>query len=167
MRIYPMAAPKRPTRRFLRSSRYRMAHLAKQDDGASAVEFAFVLPVLLLLLTGMIDVGMLMLTQNNLMRTAQNAARNLAVAQMDELETEAYMRDKLSNLGSNLVVDARLPNAAAVPAETDVIVTISVPMADVIPIDVIGMKNLFQIGSLQTQVVMRQEVPQTAGGATP
>ena len=162
MRRDSMVWAKGPARRFARPQCHRAAGLARKEDGASAVEFAFVLPLLLLLLTGTIDVGVLMLTQNNLMRVAQNAARNLSLAQMTELETEAYMRDKLSNLGANLVVDATLPNTAAVPPETDVTVTISVPMADVIPIDIVGAKKLdvFQTGSLQTQVVMRQEVPQ-------
>ena len=126
------------------------------------VEFAFVLPILLLLLTGMVDVGMLMLTQNNMMRVAQSAARNLSTAQMNETETEAYIQGKLANLGGTLAVDATLPNTAAVPPETDVTVTISIPMVDVIPIDIVGLKNIqaFQSGSLQTQISMRQEVPQ-------
>lgn len=138
------------------------AGLASDERGASAVEFAFVLPVLLLLLTGMIDIGVLMLTQNNMMRVAQNAARNLALAQMDEAQTETYIQTKLANLGASLVVDATLPNTAAVPPETDVTVSVSIPMADVLAIDIVGMKslNVFKTGSLQTQVTMRQEVPQ-------
>lgn len=148
MRVLPRHRPK--------------AGLAGDERGASAVEFAFVLPILLLLLTGMIDVGVLMLTQNNMIRVAQSAARNLALAQMDEAQTETYIHSKLANLGTSLKVEATLPDTEAVPPETDVTVSLSIPMADVIPIDIVGMGNLkaFRKGALQTQVTMRQEVPQ-------
>lgn len=137
--------------------RDRHMALAKGQDGVSAVEFAFVLPVILVLITGMINVGVLMLTQSNMVRVAQDAARALALAQMTELETEAYVQDKLGKLGKNLKVEAVVPDTDA--GETDVAVTISVPMADVVPIDIIGMKNLniFKKGALQTQITMRQE----------
>jgi len=134
--------------------------LVERRDGVSAVEFAFVLPVVLVLITGMIDIGVLMLTQTNMVRVAQDAARVLSLAQMTELQTEAYVQDKLGNLGETLKVDATLPDTDA--GETDVTVTISIPMADVIPIDIVGIKNLnvFKTGALQSQVTMRQEVPQ-------
>ena len=47
-------------------------------------------------------------------------------------------------------------------AGPDVTVSVSIPMADVLAIDIVGMKslNVFKTGSLQTQVTMRQEVPQ-------
>jgi len=140
----------------------RLSHLARREDGASAVEFAFVLPILLVLLTGMVNVGMLFLAQNNMMRVAQSAARSLSLAEMNETETKAYIEGKLANLGGSLAVIATLPNTAAVPPETDVTVTVSIPMVDVIPIDIVGMRNVqaFQTGSLQTQITVRQEVSQ-------
>lgn len=140
--------------------RGRCTALVEGRDGVSAVEFAFVLPVILVLITGMIDIGVLMLTQTDMVRVAQDAARVLSLAQMTEVQTEAYVQGKLDNLGKTLNVDATLPDAAA--GETDVTVTISIPMADVIPIDIVGIKNLnvFKKGSLQTRITMRQEVPQ-------
>ncbi len=140
--------------------RGRCTALVKGQDGVSAVEFAFVLPILLVLITGMIDVGALMLTQTDMVRVAQDAARALSLGQMTEEQTEAYVHDKLGNLGNSLQVEATLPDKDA--GETDVAVAISIPMADVIPIDVIGIKNLnvFNKGSLKTQITMWQEVPQ-------
>lgn len=133
----------------------RTMRLAKDERGASALEFAFVLPFLLLLLTGMVDAGVLLLTQHNMFRVAQNSARNFALGTMSEQETECYARDQLSNLGGTLSVDAEPPVAPS----TDIIVTITVPIADVVPIDVVGITNtLFQSGTLQSQVTMRQEV---------
>lgn len=143
-------------------ARRRGAQLARNEAGTSAVEFAFVLPILMLLLTGMINIGMIMLAQNNMMRTAQNAARNLSLAQMNVTQTEVYIQEKLASFGQALTIDVTLPNTAATPPETDVTVTLSVPMADVMPIDIIGMKNMqaFETKSLSVQITMRQEVPQ-------
>jgi len=143
--------------RWLSFTRGRRLALVEEQDGVSAVEFAFVLPVILVLITGIINVGVLMLTQSDMVRVAQDAARALALAQMTEQETKTYVQDKLGRLGENLDVAVTLPDPDA--GETDVAVTISVPMADVVPIDIIGMKNLniFKKGALQTQITMRQE----------
>lgn len=134
--------------------------LVEGQEGVSAVEFAFVLPVVLVLITGMINVGVLMFTQTDMVRVAQDAARRLSLAEMTEKQTVAYVQDKLGNLGKAVKVDATLPDTDA--GETDVAVAIAVPMADVIPIDIIGLKhlNIFKRGALQARTTMRQEVPQ-------
>ncbi len=141
----------------------RGMRLWKDQRGASALEFAFVLPFLLLLLTGMVDAGMLLFTQHNLFRVAENSARNLALGTMNGVQVVCYAEDKLSSLGGNLDVVAALP----VAPDTDVSITITVPIADVVPIDVVGITNtLFQAGTLQSQVTMRQEVAPPAGVCT-
>ena len=138
----------------------RGMRLWRDRRGASTLEFAFVLPFLLLLLTGMIDVGVLLLTQHNMFRVAQNSVRNLALGTMNDVQVVCYAEDKLSGLGANLSVVATLP---AEP-DTDVSVTITVPIADVVPIDIIGVTNtLFQSGTLQSQVTMLQEVAPPEG----
>lgn len=136
------------------------AALVSGRRGASAVEFAFVVPILLLLLIGIVDVSVLMMTQSNMTRIATDTARRLSLSQMTESEALKHVQDKLSNLGENLEVEAVLPDSDA--GEVDVMVAISIPMADVIPIDLVGMKNMnvFKTKSLQTQVTMRQEVVQ-------
>ena len=74
-----------------------------------------------------------------------------------------YGSDQLSNLGATLNVVPELPVAPS----TDVIITITVDVADVVPIDVVGLTNtLFSSGQLQSQVTMRQEVPPPAGICT-
>lgn len=131
-----------------------------ESGGASAVEFAFILPVLLFLLIGMIDVAVLLMTQNRMASVAHDTARRLSLSQMTAPEAQDYVRDKLEALGDTLKVEALLPNTDE--GEVDVIVTISIPMADVIPIDLIGMNSIdtFRAKSLQTQITMQQEVQQ-------
>ena len=138
----------------------RLRRLRGGQDGASALEFALVLPFLVLLLTGMIDAGVLLLTQHNMFRVAHNSARNFALGTMNDVQVECFAESELSNLGPNLDAVATLPVAPS----TDVIVTITVPIADVVPIDVVGITNtLFSSGTLESQVTMLQEVAPPAG----
>lgn len=53
--------------------------VCKSDSGTAAIEFALVLPVLLLFTLGLIDVGRLLWTQTTLDRAVQAAARCAAV----------------------------------------------------------------------------------------
>jgi Flp pilus assembly protein TadG len=57
--------------------------LRRTDGGQSLVEFALVLPVILLLAFGFIDVGRLVFDYNTLTNAARQAARVAAVNQLD------------------------------------------------------------------------------------
>ena len=69
----------------------RLKRLRRGQEGASALEFAFVLPILLFLLTGMIDAGHIFFMQNNMLNATREAARNLAVGQ---ITTEQEAEDR-------------------------------------------------------------------------
>jgi Flp pilus assembly protein TadG len=62
---------------------------ARSDRGAAAVEFALVLPVLLLVIFGIIDFGRMLYTKITLTQAAQAAARATAVLGKDDGELEA------------------------------------------------------------------------------
>ena len=51
----------------------------KSEDGGTAVEFAFVLPVLLMIIAGIMQFGAIFFLQNNMANAAREAARALAV----------------------------------------------------------------------------------------
>ena len=53
--------------------------LARDRDGATAVEFALLLPVLVAMLLGLLSVGMLAFASNSLQFAAEDAARCAAV----------------------------------------------------------------------------------------
>jgi Flp pilus assembly protein TadG len=62
---------------------------ARQDRGAAAVEFALVLPVLLLIIFGIIDFGRMLYTQITLTQAAQASARAAAILGQNPGVTEA------------------------------------------------------------------------------
>jgi len=56
-----------------------MARYLRSEHGASAAEFALVLPVMLLLLFGLLETGMLMFTSTQLHWAVEDAARCAAI----------------------------------------------------------------------------------------
>lgn len=59
-----------------------LASLWRRQDGVSALEMALVMPVFLLLLFGVIQIGLLMLTQSTLDIATRNAARLIETGQV-------------------------------------------------------------------------------------
>lgn len=57
-----------------------MKRFSRSEEGASAAEFALVLPVFLLLVFGLIEMGMLLFTTNQLHWTAEQSARCSSVS---------------------------------------------------------------------------------------
>lgn len=77
-----MTAPSRSFRATSRARRFR------SDDGAAAVEFALVLPILVLILFGIIDYGLYFSNSFGVRGGAQDAARQGSVANFNPYPTE-------------------------------------------------------------------------------
>lgn len=124
------------------------------ESGAAAVEFALTLPLLLLFLFGVVQFGFLFSVYNTMVHAAREGARGMAVEQLDEVAGETLTRARLaaySGLPFTVVTDAPDPS---VPTDLDVSVAVSVPMADAMFVDVLGLAGGQNIS---TQVVMRRE----------
>lgn len=67
----------------------RLFPLQVGQRGAAAIEFAFLLPFLLLIFTGMIEFGRAMWYYNALDKAARDSARYLSTVQVSDLATEA------------------------------------------------------------------------------
>jgi Flp pilus assembly pilin Flp len=107
-----------------------------QDQrGASAVEFALVVPLLIGLLLGIIQYGSLFFVQTRMTDTARDTARRLAVGDFASVpEAVSYAEAQLADWSADFTATAALPE----PPEHDVIVTITVPMADAALINLVG-----------------------------
>ena len=81
----------------------------RDDSGTSAVEFAILMPVFLLLLTGMLAYGIYFSAAHSLQQLAADAART-AIAGLDEAERNELVGDFLdANADSYALIDpARL-----------------------------------------------------------
>ena len=148
-----MRLSKSSLRLVTRRTLARFGLCRKSEEGVAAVELAFVLPVLIMLMVGIIDFSSLFFLRNNMVTVARDSARALAVGAVTTTEAKQLAEDNLINWNATFTVTAEEP---VNPGDTDVVVTISVPMADAAPIglvfDLTGLN-----GTLQTQVTMRQE----------
>ncbi len=136
--------------RPLRSARgpYRRAGcLWHRQEGVAALEFAFLLPVFLLMLTGVIQFGAIFFVQNNMASVAQDTSRRVAVGELTATEGKTYAEGALVNWGVVFTVAVTEPG-------TDVLVDISAPLADAALIDLHG---FFEGGTLRAQSTARQE----------
>ena len=73
--------------------------LLSNQGGVAAVEFAFVLPVLMILLTGIIQMGLAFFVQNNMTNVSQETARLVALGELTISQGETYANDHLLNWG--------------------------------------------------------------------
>ena len=94
--------------------------LVADTAGATAVEFAFVAPILILLLFGIIAISTLLATMHGLQQLASEAAR-ASVAGIDETERGKIVADFIkSNAGGYAFLEpAKITTSAAtLPAQT-------------------------------------------------
>jgi hypothetical protein len=101
------------------------------ERGASAVEFAFLAPVLILLFLGGIELADAFFLRSHMAEAACDAARRVAVGAMTAAEAPGFVRARLAG-----ATDAEV-RVAVTEAEgefgTDVTVTAAVPLAELLP----------------------------------
>ncbi len=120
--------------------------------GATAVEFAFVMPILLLMFSGIVQFGSVMFLENHMTSVARDATRKIAIGDLAQADAESTVQQSLVNWGVNYDVQALITDAGG--GNEDITVTIRLPMSEAALIDVLG---VFQNGTLTAAVTMRKE----------
>ena len=143
-----------PPRSFRRRSPLGIRRLWRDDSGVAAVEFAFVVPILVLLLTGIIQFGAVLFIQHNMGETARESARRVAVGAMTVPQAEQFVDDHLVNWGTTFDVSVTVVPDPADPTESDVSVVITAPMSEVALLDILG---VFEGQTLRAANTMRME----------
>ncbi len=136
-----------------RATRAKGLHTLWRDrDGAAAVEFAFIVPILLLLFSGIVQFGAIMFLENHMTNVARETTRRVAVGELNETDAESSAQQALVNWGVTYDVDVATIDVGG--GNQDITVTISLPMAEAALMDLLG---VFQSGNLSAAVTMRQE----------
>ncbi len=132
--------------------RRTLRRLGKEEGGAAAVEFVFILPILLLLFSGILQFGSVMFLDSHMTNVAREASRRVAVGELTETDATTMVQAALVNWG--VTYDVNVATADAGGGNQNVVVDISLPLADAALMDVLG---LFATGDLSTSVTMRME----------
>ena len=146
-----------------RNPRFR----ASCERGQSIVEFVFVLPFLLVLLFGIVDLGMAVNNASDLNHVAANMSRQLAVANPEATgDPVAYAKkiaEKSVRDNSSLKVDVSLPNGSTPGTNAAVCVKLSMDRTvHVIP----GFPGLGPKISMSGKAANKLEMPVSITGAT-
>ena len=148
---------------WYRNLRTSVRSLGKDESGANAVEFALVAPVLLLLILGIIQFGMILYTHNNMVQAAREASRILAKKETTATEAEQVALSQLGFSGLTFTITTCEPVVGVgggppctppLDPSSDVSVTITVPLSQASLVDILG---LFVTGDLEARVTMRKE----------
>lgn len=118
-----------------------MSRIAKHCEGASAVEFSLVLPVVAALVLGGIEFGLVTYSQNTMQSVTGDVARKLAVNDYDHAAAREGLRDHLPGwIRNNADVDIR----DSAPGD---------PLNNVITVDVVAAAEIAGILSLYTRML--------------
>ncbi len=126
--------------------------LGQDQRGAAAVEFAFVMPILLLMFSGILQFGSVMFLENHMTNVARETSRRVAVGELAQADAAATVQSALVNWGVTYQVSVATADAGG--GNQDIVVDISLPLSDAALMDVLG---LFESGDLSTSVTMRME----------
>ena len=131
----------------------RKSRNIKRDiKGVAAVEFAIVLPILLTLVLGILEGGLLFQLQNTMTHQAREAVREIALGNLSADEAQAVYTVRLqdyANLNYSISIVEPDPN---VPGDTDVVVTITAPESEVKKLATLG---VFVTGDFEAVASMR------------
>ena len=131
------------------------AWLATGKAGGAAVEFALISPVLLLLVAGVVEGGLLLYTWGNMEHVARQAARAAAIGSVTAAQAETFVETKMAeSIGSPTATATVNFVTGATPMEDEVVVQVTVPGGELSSLLPFG---LFRLASLSSTVTMHHE----------
>ena len=121
----------RKHRSFWRSSIDRALYrLRRNQEGALALEMAFVAPLLVLLVAGVVEFGHAYMIRSEMTAIAREGVRRLAVDAMSRDEAEKFIHSRLAKITkASVAVD--VTEVEVDSNLTDITLTLSVPLSDV------------------------------------
>ena len=110
-----------------------------REDGQSLVELALVLPLLLIMLLGTVELGRVFHAYIVVTQASREAARSAAIG-MTDVEIETVVKDNTSSLGNNVMInitplESERKIGSNVKVEVDYAVDLIAPFAAVILTD--------------------------------
>lgn len=125
--------------------RLRKFPIVKDRKGSVLVETAIALPVLLVLMSGIIDFGYQLAISNSMQSVSSETARLVAIRRLTTAEAPAYAQARLMRAMGSYSVTAAVEGS-------DAVINITIPRRNAALIDMLG---LFSSGNLAARSTMR------------
>lgn len=135
----------------------RRAGLASCQRGAVAVEAALVAPVLIALVMGTMEYGLLLFTYSSMQSAGREVTRQIAVNYTAAANAETLVKSRLPTWSKGSTTIQVTQSAPADPTTNVIAMTISVPAREATPLNFF--LSLGGNWTLSTEVRMKQEVP--------
>lgn len=119
----------------------------KDTAGVAVLEFALVLPILLVLGLQSMQFGWGLFVNHSMLEAVRSTTRSVSVGEITTSDVETTVKDRM-----NLTVDGLVVTATT--TETTVTILASIPKANISIVDIFG---LFGTGNLTSSTTMRLE----------
>ena len=129
--------------------------LVANETGAVAIEFAFICPILLAFVGGIVEGSLLLYTWGNMEHLSRQAARAVAIGAATDAQAINFVNTKMqSSLGKLIVTTAVATSNGATPLENQVTVRVTVTGAQLARMLPFG---IFRLTNLESTVSLRLE----------
>ena len=115
-----------------------LERFVRPDQGASAIEFALIVPFLLALAAGIIEMTNVFFVRSQLSEIVRDATRRLAVDAFTEEEARSFITAKLAETTNALGVIDVAETHDEEKAADDVTVSLDVPLRDILIFDFVA-----------------------------
>lgn len=112
----------------------KIVKLLKQERGQALVEFAIVVPIFLLMLVGMINLGFVLFNYLSLNMTAQEASRMAGLGKTNTEIQQFVLGETAVSHPGDITVTVDPPDLASRKSGTYTTVTLSYPIKDITPV---------------------------------
>ena len=133
----------------------RLAKLCRQDDGATAVEFALIAPVLVALLMGIIEFGMILFTYTTAGAASRDVARRIATGRIAASAASTTLTPQLPAWVRSYATVAVTQTTPATASTNIITVNVSFPALRATPTTFLSLA--YGSLTLQAATTMQQE----------
>lgn len=133
----------------------RLRQQSSDETGSIAVEFALIAPVLVALLLGIVEGGLLIHTWGRMEFVARQAARGLAIGEFSRTQAQDFVKQEMQQaVGAPAVVTTVQFASGPQSIDNKVIVNVRISKAELKKVQLF---DLFPLDSLSTTIAMHRE----------
>ena len=129
--------------------------LLRDQNGASAVEFALICPVLIALVMGIIEFGMILYCKNTAQNAARSVVRQVATNKIKDVQAASAVKPLIAPWVSGSETTEVTQTVPADPTLNEITVGITFSMAKAAPTQFFSF--IYGTGKIESRATMQQE----------